>query len=513
MTYSVTHRLVRLLKNVLIFKQATSGNVIHSPGEVSPLSVRNPSESVMCSPVETNSSSGQPSPQQSGVSEETNDNLLPADLRSCLDNVDLSNPPGLAGDICCDLERIEYRALPQLRPIVALLALSAIASQNVSKNTKLNIYVIVTALSASGKEAHQAYLKQTLRALNLDDKLHETPRSDKTIMLDLLYSSGTSIYVLDEGHVLFRTALSSKASAYEKNMADLLLQLKTAREYRLSGNLKREIQDSVEAKIEKLSRKKNPDEEHLAELENVKELRKLTSDTIYNPFVNLVSYSVPQNIEFLFSRQEIESGLLGRIIFMRGPSKRARIRDHDFELKPSPKIVDRLRRIPNDTLPVNSNAATEMFSVVKSYFEHDKNLNHTLFGAIFARGFEQVKVISTLLALENGTIKEEMVLYALKLFLNSLEECEKNLLTISEKVADEELTIISEKVKDYSIKKGPATIGVLINNVQKRSLLIRTKVSQDSNYLKMKFQELINQKVIVEIENNRYVHKDTSQAS
>ena len=152
--------------------------------------------------------------------------------------------------------------------------------------------------------------------------------------------------------------------------------MKTAKEYRLSGNLKREIQDNLDAKLDKLSKKKSPSEEHVCELAKTKKLLELTSGSIANPFINLISYSVPQNVEFLFSRHEIESGLLGRIIFMRGPSKRAPIRDHGFELKPSESIVCRLREIRNDRLPIYNDVATDVLKVVREYLEHDQNLNH-----------------------------------------------------------------------------------------------------------------------------------------
>ncbi|MDO6711170.1 hypothetical protein Q4567_10590 [Aliiglaciecola sp. 2_MG-2023] len=165
-------RLQRLIKRMLSFNQSRQDNKKQP---------RNKS----------NIFANKTAPRETGSKMAVNYNLLPSYVNECLSEIDLSKPPGLAGDICLDLERIEYRALPELRPIVALLTLSAIVSRNTTRNVKLNVYVIATALSASGKEAHQNYLKQALKELNLDESLHETPRSDCNGQINLETSSGT----------------------------------------------------------------------------------------------------------------------------------------------------------------------------------------------------------------------------------------------------------------------------------------------------------------------------------
>lgn len=446
------------------------------------------------------------------TSNEIDIQLMPTGLKKLLDKVDLSHPPGLAGDICEDLATLEYRALPNLRPAAAMMILSSLASQIENPPYKLNLYVISTALTASGKEAHQNYLKQALSDLGLDSKLHDTPRSDKTIMFDLLYSEGCSIYVLDEGHVLFRTALSSRASTFEKNMADLLLQLKTAKQYRLSGNLKREVQEQLIARLEKADKKKSNTAFQPEDKEKLKNLLELTNECIHDPFVNLISYSVPQNVAFLFSKKEIETGLLGRIIFVRGPSKRAPLRGHDKVVRPSKDISERLKAISTENLPTESLAARTTLHAIKEYLERDENRNHGMYGAIFARGYEQIRVVAALLALESKKIDQSMVIYAFKQFLNSLHECETHLSKQSKTSIEESQKLVELKVREYSERHGSGSFGVIRNNIFKCSAPIRKLENNQKDFLSNTLQKFADMGVLIKVGNNQYLHKSCISA-
>lgn len=443
---------------------------------------------------------------------------IPESIYSLTGEVALELPPGIAGDICTELAQFEFRNLPALRPIVPLIILSSIASKFPKSRLKYNLYSIVTAPSAAGKEAHQSYLKSTLNSLGYENHVHETPRSDKAIILDLLHASAKSIYVMDEGHVLFRSSFAAKASTYEKNMADLLMQLKTANSFKLTGNLKRDLEDSLRPRIEKLSAKKKLDEVSTKELYDLKILYSLLSKPIPSPHLSLVSYSTPTNINFMFTKEAIATGFIGRFIYLRGEDRRAVLKFSESpnfitSCKPveaSTSILSRLHSIDTEEPPTFSSEASTLLTMVRKYLDDDKNRNHPILGAIFARGVEQILVVSTLLALESRIVTMEMVCYSFKLFMNSIDECCMYLNVGKHNQATALTQIVVEKVYQFSQKHGAASLAVIANHVEKCSSAIRKQLLRDNEFLKRSLIEMVSAQLLIEVKSKYFIHVDFS---
>lgn len=428
------------------------------------------------------------------------------ELERLLNKVDLSSPPGLTGDICNDIALSERRALPSLRLAAALIILSMLSRKRLNMDgEKMTFFAMITALSGSGKEAHQRYVKKLMATIGHNEMFHGKPRSDRNIMLDLFESQGV-VYLLDEGHELFHKALSSKSASYETGIGDLLLELKTTSLYILSGNYVREIGAKVSKEIEQLSKKPSltqHEESHLLKLEVSASYIK---NGIDNPYISLASYSTPTKADSIINIETICSGFIGRFFYFRGERLRGKLLKPQIS-KPSSHILDRCRAVDEAIEQIElPNECDELLMQITKYFDQDKMLNHPQLGAIYARATEQIKQMASLLAVETGVISIEDLLYAARYFLENMNYYTE---VLDKKTVDDRQKLLQsadEIIKQTSLKSGPVTKGVLANQLDKRNSTIRKMRSEQDSKLHYKLiNVLIEEGKVIEKE-GKYVH-------
>tara|TARA_Y100000310_G_scaffold1238_1_gene1723 strand:+ start:1747 stop:3255 length:1509 start_codon:yes stop_codon:yes gene_type:complete len=428
------------------------------------------------------------------------------EIEELLNGVDLNSPPGLAGDICNDIALTERRALPSLRLAAALVILSMLSHKRLNiDGEKMTFFAMITALSGSGKEAHQRYVKELMAALGHNEMFHGKPRSDRNIILDLFESLGV-VYLLDEGHELFNKALSSKSASFESGMGDLLLELKTTSLYLLSGNYTREIGAKVSKEIEQLSKKVSltqHEESHLLKLEMSASYIKNGMD---NPYVSLASYSTPTKADSLINEETICSGFIGRFFYFRGEKFRGKLITPSI-CRPSKHIFERCKALNglNDKIKLSPDCE-DFLKKVTEYFDQDKLLNHIQLGAIYARATEQIKQMASLLSVETGVVTVEELLYSTRYFQQNIdyytEVINKKLINDQQKV----LKSADEIIKQTSQKRGSVTKGILANQLDRRSSTIRKmRLEQDSKFHYKLINILIKQGRVIE-ENGKYLH-------
>ncbi|AXQ99182.1 hypothetical protein [Pseudoalteromonas piscicida] len=304
-------------------------------------------------------------------------------------SINLSEAPGLVGAICHDLARWEHRSLPELRPMAALNIVSLLCKQRLNGDGKqLSVFMIGIAPSASGKGDHIDYTNFLLSNLGLGDFVYSDPRSDKSIYLDL-FESGGLVYLVDEVQGLFSGMLSKSSSEYTQSMLSLLMKLNTASSVTLPGNLQREL--------------------------------RIDNPTKLMPFLGFTGYSTPSELSFILNEKNIHSGLLGRFVFFPGTHLR-RPKRKNVSREINEDVLNRCMRIAGEKSPVlMSDTALHALHMIDALFDQDEFLNHSRLGAIFARGSEQVKRNSYLIGAEKGLVEKGDVLYALSLFVNSVE--------------------------------------------------------------------------------------------
>ncbi|WP_165726285.1 hypothetical protein [Pseudoalteromonas sp. SA25] len=372
-----------------------------------------------------------------------------------------SEAPGLVGAICKDIACWEHRSLQELRPMAALNIVSLLCKERLNGDGKqLSVFMIGIAPSASGKGDHIDYSNYLLSHLGLGDSVYSDPRSDKSIYLDF-YESGGLVYLVDEVQSLFSGMLSKSSSEYTQSMLSLLMKLNTASSVTLPGNLQREL------------RIENP--------------------TKLMPFLGFAGYSTPSELSFILNERNIQSGLLGRFVFFPGTHIR-RPKKKNVSREISKDVFDRCKSIIDKKTPIlMSDVALETLSMIDDLFDRDEFLNHPRLGAVYARGSEQVKRNSYLIGAERGIVNREDVLYALGLFVKSVQSClsSKKENCSNKGLEEEAMSIAKDYAQDWVLQS------VLANKMTKnRSVFREMHKNRPNSHYKI-IQSLIDRGALV----------------
>lgn len=432
-------------------------------------------------------------------------NELYSSFRGLMDkikDIDVDMPPGLAGDMCKDIARGERRRLPTLRPAAVLAILSALSRNRLSSDgEKMTFFAMATALSASGKEAHQRYIKDILTTLNLQGMLCGKPRSDRNIMLDL-FEHQKIVYAIDEGHELFDKALSEKSNSFESGMGDLLLELKTSSLYTLSGNLARELSAPVIKNLELLKGQSTLSEKDTEKIQDLEVRLAHIQNGMPHPFVSLISYSTPVKADFIVNLKTVLSGFVGRFYYWRGPNVRGKLLTKPESSGPCEEIIERCKRINGLDYKIEmSPDCDELVDQIVNYFEQDEMLNHEQLGAVYARGSEQIKHMASLLAVEEGKVSPEMLLYSTRVFIDNANSYME---VLNKKLEHDENHIfdsVEKIVLNVTEKYGPVKKGFMANQIDKRNGTVRkARKEKDSKYHYQLIDRLIESGLIVEVD-------------
>ncbi len=418
---------------------------------------------------------------------------LPDKLQKLLDDVDLGSAPGLAGDFCNELARYEMRILKEPRIIAALNVLALTRSnQGLYNGMKSGFFSVVAALSACGKEKHQAFQQQLFDAMSMNDVIVAAVTSGKQVHEALAFNQ-TPILIEDECHLLFKAA----ASRTDFGALDTIMLMITANVARFPFKTRRELINSLRTLIAKLQKDEALISTDKAMLERlIKSERKLSKNDWQNPYFAYVGYSTPINTDFIVNPQNIDSGLMGRPIFMRVAEYRDVLNPKRDLNGPTDSLVQRFKTcFSNDGAIEMSDETAELVKAFIEYFE--LNRNHREFGAIFARGTEHILRVSSLLAAESLVITEAEVLYAAKLFLRSLDSIQE---VKSGKSRNFLFQSALETIKKHAAGK-KLSVAVLANKLTWSNRHIRAYQEQDRDIAKIMVQQAIDEGFLVFKEN------------
>ena len=426
-------------------------------------------------------------------------------ISKIINSVDLYSPSGIAGVICDELAKVEKRELKELRPVSALTLISAICRNRKGFNTKkLNLMFLASAETAYGKEAHQQFIKEILVLIGSENMMCTSPRSDRAFYIELA-ATGGSLYILDEAHSFFDCATSGKASAYQADMMKMILELNTSGLLLFPENIKRDILDGINARIKVLDKKSdlNSDEEN--ELGYMKTVINRVKNGWPNPFVGFVGFSTPSNLNKIVSPKHIESGLLGRFIYLNSTDKSGELTYDPFadvriETSISEQLIDRIKRISNSDDEISlSTDAQQILSLALKYLELDSVRNHPKLGGLYRRGVERISQISSLLAMETGVIDAEMASYAVAMFFTHVRVCEEALngtsINHDEIILDRAHAVVLDVLKSSPQKKG-----LVANQLVRRCADIRKKRATHDKYEYVILNKLVEANNLVEKE-------------
>ncbi|EHF7698502.1 bifunctional DNA primase/polymerase [Salmonella enterica] len=368
-------------------------------------------------------------------------------------SVDVTNPPGIAGVICAEINRLSSRALP-LAAVPAALHMLAIAAGAGKKRgvsgEKLALCTFTIATTAAGKEAGQSFVKKVASRSGLARHVSGKSRSDKDLIVSMMEAEAVVMNVVDEAHAYLDSINNKMSSEHKQALGGLMLELLTSEHFILSGLHAREIGNTLDATEKALKAANERDEKAFAkgtldaldlacnqqqrsqQQAEVNKRREWIRNGIESPVVNFMLSSTPEKLESAINNADICSGLIGRSLIFSNENTRAKQR-HYPEARPRfndaaasvREIVSVLKAIAQPgqapRLATATPEALEALHAVFDYFEEDKRRNAPIIGGIYARGVERVYSLAALLAVECGEIRVEHVRYALAATMQSIE--------------------------------------------------------------------------------------------
>lgn len=389
-----------------------------------------------------------------------------------LDEIDITKPHGILGNMCQAMDKSAHRKLPESYPLYGLQTLAMVAMVAGIRSftgSKLNLITLLIAPTASGKENGQAFFDNVADQLKLSKYTFNKPRSDKDLITNMVETEGMCSYGIDEAHGLFEAMNNKNAQSYQVAMGAEMLTMATKGNYVLSGNHRRDFRTQyevklsrLEAQLEKLTGEDQETIKKKRNFENKIEFYKRVLDSIENgfknPLINMAMASTPEKIDRVVSSETIESGLMGRSLVIRADEERK-----ELNLYPSGFLCDQAILWDLNSALSNQNGNVQITEDAKELYEkvvlhYDRTMrNHDTLGGLYARMGDRAITIASLLAVVSGKITIDDMKYAFALCLRHIEDC-RFLLVKANAVEtgdyDEKLLEVKERVLKFCPKIG-----------------------------------------------------------
>ncbi|WP_064359010.1 hypothetical protein [Raoultella ornithinolytica] len=368
------------------------------------------------------------------------------------EHIKLMEMPGIGGDVLRMIEDTAYRSLPKAAAAATLNLLALVAGLgrvNSIAGGKLNVITFVIAPSAAGKEHPQQFVKLIAGKMHIAHHIIGAPRSDKDMILNLLDADSVQVcnYSVDEAHTFLDSMASKSASQYTQAIEGVMLALSTTDNYVLSGTIRREVKSQYDADLSRAYKSKDAIDKSTAvdredRLQNVDaKIVKLESainmveSGIPRPLCNFQMSSTPAKMDGAINEGNIESGLIGRSLVFRCSDDRAELKEivKTVSLAQLTPIINSLANVMNrhDKETQATEESRAMLDSVRRWAEDNHRRNDPLMGALFARLYERVCSVSSLLAAETGMIQPEHVLYGFSLVMWSMHDI-KSMMALSD---------------------------------------------------------------------------------
>lgn len=364
-----------------------------------------------------------------------------ADKEPKTNDVDLLNPPGLAGDICELIMLEARRPRPELYPFAALHLIALAGRDRASTYTsKLNLMTLAIAPTAAGKEQAQNTIKKLAKGVKCSKLIHGNAGSFKELVYNQLEGNSASLYAIDEVHSFLGSMKSKNAATYEQKMEAEILTMFTSELYTFRGSEKRSLSDLYRRELDSINKRLEKGELADDEKDKLQRVQKILNQRLEwlehgmpNPFFSLMGHSVPERLDAFVKADNIDGGFIGRTLVIRCPETREQLRRTK---PPADKvafleqgIIEGLKQIKGSGLIIAPNKEAEAYlNKAVDWYDDDEQLNDSIVGGINARAPEHLYRIASILALDSGTIKLEHARYAHALVQQSIKDVKHILL-------------------------------------------------------------------------------------
>lgn len=408
--------------------------------------------------------------------------------------VNILNPPGLAGKICEFIKVTAKRERPELYPLAALHLMALIGRNRESEYTsKLNLMTLGIAETAAGKEAAQDVIKTLANGAGSSKYIYGNAGSFKELIKNLVDGDGASLYIVDEVHSLLGAMKNKNAQTYETKMEAEILTMSTTGLYTFRGMEKESFLEKYKGKLEWAQKKldETPDDhEDAAKWQAVYDKYERNLSYIENgwpnPFFSMMGHSVPDRLDSFANPENIASGLLGRMLVVRCPDNREKLkrgkRNKLLEASLKDEILYCIDQIQSDRRIIGVTDEAEQFiDECIDWYDEDEQRNDPVIGGIYARAPEQLIKVASILGLDGGEIKLKHAHYAHALVKSSVEDIKYLILKGHASRTDAEETTVLLNAKQVILRncKGNGLTYSKIGEKVKRSGGIKELVAKD----------------------------------
>ena len=344
---------------------------------------------------------------------------------------DITKAPGLAGAITEDINKQAIREQNRLSVLAALHIISAMCAPwgKTPRGMKMNLITVGIAPTGSGKDIGQQYIKKALSV----NKVMVNGRipSMQSIGKTLLENNGVAVYVIDEAHGFFDGMVNDRAPQYQREVGSEMLSVYSDRLKMFSVVDARGVKEDAEK--EKLRIMKELRDEGVPEgspevdnrLRDVIKRIEMVEMGITDPFFSLAAYSTPAKLEKIFCEENMESGLAGRVIFVRAPDERASSEFADgYTLNIDNAITMQLHKLKSSgsfRTKWADKQARDYAQKIHGAFE--TIINDQAIGSVATRGFELVEKVASVLAAGDGfAVTKEHLSWAFQFVVESITD-------------------------------------------------------------------------------------------
>lgn len=333
---------------------------------------------------------------------------------------DITNPPGLAGEIAKDIEAGEVREQPRLRAVAALheLIIASGGKVKTPSGMKGNLLTICIADSAGGKDRSQSHFKITAKEIDKGGHVFGRIASSKDIGRTIVNSGGVATFIIDECHTMFGIMSNKNGASYMHELGSEILSVYSDRLKKFSDLDIINAKELLEKEIKKL--KSRAKDEAIATGEIQRQEAKLEREIllpiqqgIEDPIFSMMCFSTPEKLGSIVCAENIGTGLIGRAIFIKGKDGRARKADNFGHVTPK-QLLAHLRTVDTGLPKVakyENDTVKELSLMLDDNFEQLRN--DVDIGAVVSRSFEQVEKVATALSVGNkGIITEAMLMWS-----------------------------------------------------------------------------------------------------
>ncbi len=414
---------------------------------------------------------------------------LPFDLAG----VDLTAPPGFAGEVARWIEDQSRRPRKRLSVAGALVALGNVVGLRHTDDrdgVTGNLFAFCVAGSRTGKEAIQQGVSEIHRAAGMAPATHGAIKSEQEITRNLVRHQA-ALYVIDEIGIFLqkvKNAQQKGGALYLDGVIGMLMAAYSKADgfLLLTGDLKEELRAGLGKELSQLRRKEEENEGGpfvAHRIEQVEASLGGLDKGLEKPFLSLIGFTTPATFDDLVDYQSATNGFIGRaLIFIeRETAPRSKPR---FRRRPMPdEMAATLAQLHGGgeydpqasrvgyygsryEVPTDPRAEG-MLDAALDWFEDEAEAHKGRTGleALYLGAYEIVSKVSLILAAPEGRRTTEHVRWAFALVRRDVEE-KARLVVANDREKDSPRMALRAKIANVIGEDGER-LGVIYNRLRR----------------------------------------------